>query len=153
MGVDTEQDHHWMREALRCAKAAEGQSEVPVGAVIVVEGRLLAAAHNRVIQDNDPTGHAEIVALRTAAAKEGNYRLPDATLFVTLEPCAMCAGAIVHARIQRVVYGAADPRFGAAGSLMDLLRDERLNHRCEVEGGVLAQECGDLLSNFFRRRR
>jgi len=153
MGVDAAQDQYWMREALKCAKAAEAQSEVPVGAVIVVDGKLLAAAHNRVIHDNDPTGHAEIVAMRTAAANEGNYRLPDATLYVTLEPCAMCAGAMLHARIQRVVYGAADPRFGAGGSLMDLLQDERLNHRCEVEGGVLAQECGDLLSNFFRRRR
>ncbi len=153
MGVDTTQDQYWMREALKCAKAAEVQSEVPVGAVIVVDGKLLAAAHNRVILDNDPTGHAEIVALRAAAAAVGNYRLPGATLYATLEPCAMCAGAMVHARIQRVVYGAADPRFGAAGSLLDLLQDERLNHRCEVEGGILAQECGDLLTNFFQRRR
>ncbi len=153
MGVGREDDPHWMRESLKLALHAQEQNEVPVGAVVVQDDVLLGTGYNRVIQDADPTAHAEIVALRAAAAKVANYRLPKATLYITLEPCAMCAGAIVQARVKRVVFGAADPRFGAAGSLMDLLTDTRLNHRCDVVSGVLGEQCGKMLSEFFRVRR
>lgn len=147
-------DELHMRRALELAACAEAEGEVPVGAVLVgSDGRVLAEAWNRPISLSDPAGHAEILALRAAGQALGNYRLPGATLFVTLEPCAMCAGAIVHARIARLVYGAADPRAGAAGSVFSLLDSPSLNHRVEVTAGVLAEPCGRMLRDFFRARR
>jgi len=146
-------DERFMSEALEFAKIAAGQGEVPVGAVLVVGGDAVAREANAPISRNDPTAHAEILALRAAGERIGNYRLPGATLYVTLEPCPMCAAAMVHARIERLVYGAADPKTGAAGSVFDLARDARLNHRIEVEGGVLADEAARLLRDFFRQRR
>ncbi len=143
-----------MRRALELARCAEQEDEVPVGAVLVEHGRIIAEGWNRPINEHDPTAHAEIRALRAAGRDKANYRLPGTTLYVTLEPCPMCAGAIVHARVARVVYGAADPRSGAAGSVFDLLpSDHRFNHRTEVDGGVLRDECSALLRDFFRRRR
>lgn len=143
-----------MMHALECARHAESFGEVPVGAVIVDEhDQLIAEGWNRTISDADPTAHAEVVAIRAAAAVMGDWRLTGTTLYVTLEPCAMCAGAIVLARVPRVVYAAMDPKAGMAGSLGDLLRDERLNHRCDVTAGVRAEESADLLRTFFRARR
>jgi tRNA(adenine34) deaminase len=142
-----------MAHALRLAREAEAMGEVPVGAVIVEGDEVLAEGMNRTITDSDPTAHAEVVAIRAAAARRGDWRLTDTTLYVTLEPCTMCAGAIVLARIPRVVFAADDPKAGMGGSLGDLLRDERLNHRCEVHRGVRAQESSDLLRAFFRARR
>jgi tRNA(adenine34) deaminase len=153
MTTSAELDHLYMRRALELAACAEAEGEVPVGAVLVHEGRVLAEAWNRPISCNDPTAHAEILALREAGEQLGNYRLPGVTLYVTLEPCAMCAGAMVHARVQRLVFGAADPRTGAAGSVFDLLRSPALNHQVDVEGGVLAQECAAQLRSFFQRKR
>ncbi|HRZ04555.1 MAG TPA: tRNA adenosine(34) deaminase TadA [Candidatus Competibacteraceae bacterium] len=147
------QDRDWMRRALALAQRAAAVGEVPVGAVVVQGGEVLGEGWNQPIGASDPTAHAEIVALRAAAARIGNYRLVDSTLYVTLEPCPMCAGAMVHARVARVVYGAADPRAGAAGTAFDLLRSPVLNHRAEVTGGILAEECGTLLREFFRIRR
>jgi tRNA(adenine34) deaminase len=147
-------DSDWMEHALGLARKAEEADEVPVGAVIVSDGGIIGEGFNRPITDHDPTAHAEIQAIREAGQRVANYRLLNATLYVTLEPCVMCAGAIVHARIDRVVYGAADPKGGAAGSVFDLLPpDERFNTTTAVEGGVLADECGTLLSQFFQRRR
>lgn len=146
-------DIAWMEHALRLACRAEGEGEVPVGAVLVRDGAVIGEGWNRPIGAHDPTAHAEIQALRAAAAQVGNYRLPDSTLYVTLEPCPMCAGAMVHARVRRVVFGASDPRSGAAGSVFDLLRSAQLNHQAEVEGGVLAEACGAMLKTFFRMRR
>jgi tRNA(adenine34) deaminase len=147
-------DLHWMGQALALARQAETEyGEVPVGAVLVLDGRLAGAGCNRNISLNDPSAHAEIQALRDAGARLGNYRFPGATLYVTLEPCAMCAMALVHARVARVVYGATDPKTGAAGSVFDTLVSERHNHRIAVQGGVLAEEAGTLLRDFFRRRR
>ena len=154
MDVMTEaQDEKWMREALLLARQAEAAGEVPVGAVLVKDGALLGSGWNQSIGAHDPTAHAEVMALRAAAKSVGNYRLTGSTLYVTLEPCAMCAGAMVHARVARLVYGAADPKTGAAGSVFDLTRTDKLNHRLEVVGGVLADECGGLLREFFSRRR
>lgn len=146
-------DEQFMREALVLARQAEAAGEVPVGAVLVKDGVVIGAGWNHPIGAHDPTAHAEIAALRAGAAALGNYRLMDTTLYVTLEPCAMCAGAMVHARVKRLVYGAADPKTGAAGSVFDLAQADALNHRLEVEGGVLAEECGALLKGFFARRR
>lgn len=146
-------DASWMREAIALARAAEREGDVPVGAVVVCDGRLVAGAANRTVRDKDPTAHAELVALRAAAASLGSWRLERCTLYVTLEPCAMCAGAIVLARLQRVVFGAWDDKAGMAGSVADLLRHPRLNHRPEVAAGLLADECGALLREFFARRR
>lgn len=146
-------DIHWMHHALNLAHRAEQEQEVPVGAVLVDEGQAVGEGWNRPITTCDPTAHAEIMALRSAAETIGNYRLPDTTLYVTLEPCVMCAGAIIHARVARVVFGAYDPKSGAAGSLFSLLGTDQLNHQPEVEGGVLEQACSELLRNFFRRRR
>lgn len=151
--TEDEIDCRWMARAIELARVAEGQGEVPVGAVLVRDDALLAEGFNRPIGTCDPTAHAEIVALRAAASQAGNYRLPGSTLYVTLEPCVMCAGAIVQARVQRVVFGARDPRAGAAGSVFQVFGDARLNHRPAVTEGVLAQNCGALLSDFFRRRR
>ena len=137
-------------EAVAGARNNEGG---PFGAVIVREGEVVARGHNEVLKSNDPTAHAEIVALRAAAARLGNYRLPECDLYVTLEPCVMCSGAIMHARIRRVVFGARDPKTGAAGSVIDLFAEPRLNHHADIEGGVLAAECGQMLSAFFAARR
>lgn len=143
-----------MRRALELARSAEVEGEVPVGALVVVDGAIVGEGWNRPIGSCDPTAHAEIVALRAAGRQLDNYRLPGSTLYVTLEPCPMCASAIVHARVARVVYGARDPRAGAAGSVFDLLpSDARFNHRTACEGGVLAEECGAVLRAFFRARR
>jgi len=147
------QDEKWMQEALLLARQAEAAGEVPVGAVLVKDGLLLGSGWNQPIGAHDPTAHAEVMALRAAAQALGNYRVTGTTLYVTLEPCAMCAGAMVHARVARLVYGAADPKTGAAGSVFDLTRTDKLNHRLEVEGGVLAEECGGLLKDFFAKRR
>jgi tRNA(adenine34) deaminase len=146
-------EHDWMREALAAAADAAAAGEVPVGAVIVRGGAVIARAANRTITDQDPTAHAESLAIRAAAAALGRWRLDDCTLVVTLEPCAMCAGAIVLARLERVVFGAWDEKAGMAGSVGDLLRHPRLNHRPEVSSGILAAECGELLTDFFRLRR
>jgi len=143
-----------MRLALEQAAQAQSLGEVPVGAVVLDgAGRVIGAGFNRTISGHDPTGHAEIVALRQAAQALGNYRLPEASLFVTLEPCAMCVGAILHARLARVVYGAADPKTGACHSVLNVPAIAQLNHQTQVEGGLLAQECGELLRGFFRARR
>ena len=146
-------DEVFMHAALEEAQAAAARGEVPVGAVLVAEDRVVARAGNRTIADCDPTAHAEIVALREAAKSIGNYRLLGATLYVTIEPCAMCAGAIVLARVPRVVFGASDPKAGACGSVLDVLAEPRLNHRPAVSGGLLAAECGELISGFFASRR
>ncbi|HEX8010357.1 MAG TPA: tRNA adenosine(34) deaminase TadA [Casimicrobiaceae bacterium] len=144
---------HWMREALALARAAQARGEVPVGAVVVRDGAIVGRGGNAPIAGNDPTAHAEIAALRDAAAALGNYRLPDYDLYVTLEPCVMCAGAIMHARVRRLVFGARDPKTGACGSIVDLFAEARLNHHTSVTAGVLAEECGALLSAFFAARR
>jgi tRNA(adenine34) deaminase len=142
-----------MQEALGEARAAEAASEVPIGAVIVLDGQIIARGQNRVLRDNDPTAHAEIVALRAAAAAIGNYRLTGCTLVSTLEPCAMCAGAMIHARIDRLIFAADDPKAGAAGSVLGVLNHAALNHRIELERGLLAEESTTLLREFFQRRR
>jgi tRNA(adenine34) deaminase len=146
-------DAHWMRAALALAEEASRRGEVPVGAVVVADGMILGRGFNAPIGSHDPTAHAEIAALRDAARARGNYRLPECDLYVTLEPCAMCIGAMLHARIRRLVFGAADPKTGACGSVVDLLREPRLNHQTVATRGVLADECGALLRRFFAERR
>ncbi len=146
-------DEQFMRLALAEAQKAMEAGEVPVGAVVVRGGEVIASAHNAPVGLSDPSAHAEVLALRRAAAAAGNYRLAGTTLYVTIEPCLMCAGAIVHARVSRLVFGATDPKGGAAVSLYRVLEDDRLNHRVEVAGGVLAAECGEILSRFFREKR
>ncbi|HZS97442.1 MAG TPA: tRNA adenosine(34) deaminase TadA [Terriglobales bacterium] len=146
-------DELFMEEALRAAQRALEIGEVPVGAVVVCDGRVIARGSNRNLADNDPTAHAEIVALREAGAIVGNHRLGECELFVTIEPCAMCAGALVHARIKRMVYGADDPKAGAVYSVMQVLNHPMLNHRMEVQGGVLAGRSAELVQAFFRERR
>jgi tRNA(Arg) A34 adenosine deaminase TadA len=146
-------DSDWMGEALALARVAGARGEVPVGAVIVKEGAVIGRGGNAPIAGTDPTAHAEIAALRDAGRALGNYRLPGCDLYVTIEPCAMCAGAILHARIARVVYGAPDPKTGACGSVVDLFAEPRLNHHATVAGGVRASECGLLLTEFFAARR
>jgi tRNA(adenine34) deaminase len=146
-------DERYMEAALELARQAATLDEVPVGAVVVLDGEIVGIGCNQPIGRHDPTAHAEIVALRDAANRMGNYRLPGATLYVTLEPCVMCAGAIMHARIARVVFGARDPKTGAAGSVVDLFAESRLNHHAEVTAGVLSDACGALLSGFFAARR
>ena len=146
-------DAYWMRLALEQAALAAQTGEVPVGAVVVHEGRLIAIGHNRCVADNDPTAHAEVVALRAAALALGNYRLEDCNLYVTLEPCAMCSGALVNGRLQRVVFGATDARAGAAGSVLDVFAVKALNHRTQVQGGLMAQECAAILRDFFKPKR
>ncbi len=142
-----------MEAALSEARTAAKAGEVPIGAVVVCEGSIVARGQNRVLRDNDPTAHAEMVTLRAAAAAIGNYRLNGCTLFVTLEPCAMCAGAMIHARLDRLVYAAADPKAGACGSVLGVLNHPKLNHQMQVEQGSLADEAGELLRAFFRERR
>ena len=146
-------DERWMRQALDLAERARSEGEVPVGAVLVMDDDCIGEGWNRSISTHDPTAHAEIEALRAAAARLENYRLPGATLYVTLEPCAMCAGAIILARIKRVVYAATDPRAGAAGSVFNILQSTQLNHRVELVSGILEQEAATLLQTFFRERR
>jgi len=147
------QDQHWMAEALLLAERAGLEDEVPIGAVIVREGEIVGRGWNRNIGLNDPSAHAEIMAMRDAGKRLGNHRLPGCSLYVTLEPCPMCAGAMIHARLARVVYGADDPKTGAAGGVFNLLADPAHNHRIEVNGGYLAEECAALLKDFFRQRR
>ena len=146
-------DETGMRAAIELAKLAALRGEVPVGAIVVKEGVIIGRGSNAPIEHHDPSAHAEIIAMREAAALLGNYRLVGCTLYVTLEPCAMCSGAIQHARIARLVYGAQDPKTGACGSVIDLMAEPKLNHHTEVVSGVLAQECDALLSDFFRARR
>lgn len=146
-------DEDYMQMALALAREAGAAGEVPVGAVVVRDGEVIGRGFNQPIGRNDPTAHAEVVALRDAGMNEENYRLPGSTLYVTLEPCLMCAGAIMHARVARVVFGARDPKTGVAGSVTDMFAETRLNHHAEVSGGVLAAECGALLSSFFAARR
>ena len=152
-GTPSPSDLTGMQAALRLARAASVREEVPVGAVVVADGEVLAEAHNETVQRRDPTAHAELLALHRALEKVGEDRLPLATMYITLEPCAQCAGAIVLAKVGRVVFGAYDARCGMAGSVYDLLRSPRLNHRPEVVGGLLAEECGDLLKRFFESKR
>jgi tRNA(adenine34) deaminase len=147
------QDAAFMQAALEQAREAAAAGEIPVGAVVVIGGEIMAAGQNRSVRDSDPSAHAEIVALRAAGSIVSNYRLTDTTLFVTLEPCAMCIGAIVQGRVTRVVFGAYDPKAGAAGSVIDLTDSPAFNHRFEVMGGVLADECGAVLKDFFNARR
>ena len=146
-------DEIFMRQALALARQAEAIGEVPVGAVVVKDGEIVGRGFNAPISRSDPSAHAEMMALRDAAQRLGNYRLVGCELYVTLEPCMMCAGAIMHARVARVVYGARDPKTGSCGSVLDVFAELRLNHHAQVEGGVLAEECGTMLSNFFARRR
>lgn len=153
-GTDRNQtDQDWMRLAMASAVEAAQGGEVPVGAVVTYRGEMVARGQNRVLRDNDPSAHAEIVALRQAGAALGNYRLTDCELYVTLEPCAMCAGAMVHARLGRLIYAAADPKAGAAGSVLSVVNHPQLNHRMDVAAGVLAEDCGAMLREFFRSRR
>lgn len=147
------QDEDFMRLAMALANEAAALGEVPVGAVVVKDGVVIGKGRNSPINLSDPTAHAEIQAMREAAQALGNYRLVDCTLYVTLEPCAMCSGAIQHARIARLVYGASDPKTGCCGSVVNLMAEQKLNHHCEVTSGLLAEECGALLSTFFRQRR
>ncbi len=148
-----ELDRQFMQQALEQAGLAALAGEVPVGAVMVCNGEVIARAFNQPITKHDPSAHAEMLALRQAALSAENYRLPSTTLYVTLEPCTMCAGAMLHARVDRIVYGAADPKTGAAGSVLDVFSSKQINHQTVVEGGVMAQECGQLLRNFFKERR
>jgi tRNA(adenine34) deaminase len=146
-------DNDFMKIAIEEAEDAYRRGEVPVGAVLVREGNILARAHNSPIVKNDPSAHAEMLALRQAGEKTGNYRLAGAELYVTLEPCIMCAGAIVHARISRVIFGARDPKCGAVVSLYNVLSDRRLNHQVKITEGILSEECGEIISRFFRQKR
>jgi tRNA(adenine34) deaminase len=146
-------DEVFMRRALELAQRAQAEGEVPVGAVVILEEKILGEGWNRPIAASDPTAHAEIQAMRAASSALSNYRLTGATLYVTLEPCVMCVGAMFHARIGRVVFGASDPKTGAAGGIVDLFKNEKLNHQAQIQGGVLASECGALLSRFFASRR
>jgi len=147
------QDEDFMRQAMMLAAEAAALGEVPVGAIVVKDGIIIGKGRNAPISLNDPTAHAEIQAMREAAQHLGNYRLVDCTLYVTLEPCAMCSGAIQHARIARLVYGASDPKTGCCGSVVNLMAEQKLNHHCQVSSDILAAECGALLSDFFRQRR
>ncbi len=146
-------DKKFMQKAFKLAKKAEVQNEIPVGAVVVCEGEVVGEGWNQSILSNDPTAHAEIMALRAAGKKIANYRLPNATIYTTLEPCAMCAGAIIHARLSKLVYAVDDPKTGACGSVVNLLQLAELNHKVEIEKGVLEKECRILLQNFFRNKR
>ena len=151
--MSIEQDEFWMRHALQLADNAQQQGEVPVGAVLVKNNQIIGEGWNQSISLHDPSAHAEMMAIREAGKSQKNYRLIDSCLYVTLEPCTMCAGLLIHSRINRLVFGASDFKTGAAGSFLDLLGDSRINHRIEVQGGVLAQQCGDKLSAFFKLRR
>ena len=148
-----ELDRQFMQQALEQAKLAALAGEVPVGAVLVRDGQVISRAFNKPISDHDPSAHAEMLVLRQAAMADENYRLPGATLYVTLEPCTMCSGVILHARLDRIVYGATDPKTGAAGSVLDVFSSKQINHQTIVEGGVMSEECGQLLRDFFKERR
>lgn len=146
-------DAFWMERALELARAAAAAGDVPVGAIIVKDGQIVGEGHNRNLLDTDPTAHAEMIALRQAASRVGNHRLAGAVMFATIEPCAMCAGAMIHARLQRLVYGASDPKAGAAGSVLEVINHPRLNHQMVVTSGVLADQCSEILQEFFRKKR
>lgn len=146
-------DNYWMEKAISLAKEAEVQDEVPVGAVIVLENQIIGSGFNKPISTHNPAAHAEIIALQDAATKMQNYRLPNTTMYVTLEPCIMCVGAIIHARIKRVVFGAFDDKTGAIGSKLNLMEEYKWNHHFEYEGGILGKECGEILKNFFKNKR
>ena len=148
-----ELDRQFMEQAIEQAKLAALAGEVPVGAIVVRDGKVISKAFNKPISNHDPSAHAEMLALREAALAEENYRLPGTTLYVTLEPCAMCSGAILHARVERIVYGASDPKTGAAGSVLDIFASKQLNHQTIVEGGIMGEECGQVLRHFFKERR
>ena len=151
--TQAELDQQYMRMAIEQAQLAAESGEVPVGAVLVKDGQVISKAFNKPIANHDPGAHAEMLALRQAALAEENYRIPGSTLYVTLEPCAMCSGAMIHARIDRVVYGASDPKTGAAGSVLDIFASKQINHQTSVEGGIMSEECGQLLRDFFKGRR
>ena len=151
--MSRDNDEHWLRHAYQLARDAAADGEVPVGAVVVCDDEMIGEGSNRPVSSADPTAHAEIVALRAACKRQNNYRLGGATLYVTLEPCAMCSGAMLHARVERLVFGAFDPNSGAAGSVINVLDVPRFNHRVAVRGGVLEQQCADQLQEFFRMRR
>jgi|ERR1041385_5516288 len=151
--MQPEEDAAWMLRALEQAEIAAAAGEVPVGALVIKDGEIIGQGHNRNLLDNDPTAHAEIVALRQAAARLGNHRLTGCTMVATIEPCSMCAGALIHARIARLVYGANDPKAGAAGSTIQVINHPSLNHRMQVTAGVLAGECSEVLQKFFRQKR
>lgn len=146
-------DKKYMQRAFELAKEAQAHDEVPVGAVIVYQDQIIGEGWNQPISSNDPTAHAEIIALRDAAKKLNNYRLPDATMYVTLEPCAMCAGAIVHARLAKLVYAIDDPKTGAGGSVFNIMQTDELNHKVEIEEGIMEDECRSLIQNFFKEKR
>ena len=148
-----ELDHQFMEQAIEQAQLAAAANEVPVGAVLVRDGKVISRGFNQPISHHDPSAHAEMLALREAARVEVNYRLPGTTLYVTLEPCAMCSGAILHARVERLVFGAPDPKTGSAGSVLDVFSSKEINHQTSVEGGVMSEECGQLLRSFFKERR
>jgi tRNA(adenine34) deaminase len=151
--MQAELDRQFMQQALDQAKLAAVAGEVPVGAVLVRDGQVISTGFNQPISNSDPSAHAEMMALRAAALEESNYRLPGTTLYVTLEPCTMCAGAMLHARVDRVVFGATDPKTGAAGSVLNVFSDKQINHQTQVEGGIMSEECGQILRNFFKERR
>ena len=151
--TQAELDQQYMRIAIEQAQLAAQSGEVPVGAVLVKDGQVISKAFNKPIANHDPSAHAEMLALREAALAEENYRIPGSTLYVTLEPCVMCSGAMLHARIGRVVYGAPDPKTGAAGSVLDIFASKQINHQTSVEGGIMSEECGQLLRDFFKGRR
>ena len=148
-----ELDRQFMQQALEQAELAALAGEVPVGAVIVRDGEVISKAFNKPITNHDPSAHTEMLALRQAALAEENYRLPGTTLYVTLEPCTMCSGAMLHARVDRIVFGAKDPKTGAAGSVLDVFSSKQINHQTVIEGGMMAEECGQLLRDFFKERR
>ena len=151
--MQAELDHQFMQQALDQAMLAGAAGEVPVGAVLVRDGQVISRGFNQPISNSDPSAHAEMMALRSAAQDESNYRLPGTTLYVTLEPCTMCAGAMLHARVERVVFGAADTKTGAAGSVLNVFSEKQINHQTQVEGGIMSEECGQVLRNFFKERR
>lgn len=151
--MQAELDRQFMQQALDQAKLAAAAGEVPVGAVLVRDGKIISTGFNQPISNSDPSAHAEMMALRAAAQADSNYRLPGTTLYVTLEPCTMCAGAMLHARVGRVVFGAADPKTGAAGSVLNVFLEKQINHQTQVDGGIMSEECGQVLRNFFKERR
>jgi tRNA(adenine34) deaminase len=151
--MQAELDRQFMQQALDQAKLAAAAGEVPVGAVLVRDGQVISTGFNQPITNSDPSAHAEMMALRAAAQSESNYRLPGTTLYVTLEPCTMCAGAMLHARVERVVFGASDPKTGAAGSVLNVFSEKQINHQTQVEGGIMGEECGQVLRDFFKERR
>ena len=151
--MQAELDRQFMQQALDQAKLAAVAGEVPVGAVLVRDGQVISTGFNQPISNSDPSAHAEMMALRAAALEESNYRLPGTTLYVTLEPCTMCAGAMLHARVDRVVFGATDPKTGAAGSVLNVFSEKQINHQTQVEGGIMGEECGQVLRDFFKERR